>query len=165
MNIETLGSIGDFISGVGVIVTLIYLAMQIRQNTMATKADSYQAVVTSTAEWSREISLNEEMCDILNRGAVDYASLNGVERTRFNLAMSSYFRNMENLHQKFITGAVDASLWTGWANRTHAFINSPGTRAWWELNASAFSADFGAFIAAPAEHTELPEALAYSQET
>jgi hypothetical protein len=35
------------------------------QNTIATKADSYQAVVASVSEWSREISMNAEICEIL----------------------------------------------------------------------------------------------------
>jgi hypothetical protein len=159
MNLESLGNIGDFIGGIGVIVTLIYLALQIRQNTIATRADSYQAVVASASDWGREISLNAEICEILERGAQDYNALEGVERIRFNLAMSSYFRNMENLHLKFMTGAVDVSVWSGWANRTLAFMLPPGTQAWWTSNASAFSSDFRAFIAAPGEHPEIPEAF------
>ena len=163
MSIEFLGNIGDFIGGIGVIVTLIYLALQIRQNTVATRADSYQAVVSSASDWSRELSLNAEICEILQRGAEDYNALDVVERLRFNLAMSSYFRNMENLHLKFRAGAVDASVWSGWASRTRAFMLPPGTQAWWALNATAYSSDFRAFIAAPGEHPELPESFAALQ--
>jgi len=164
MSIESLGNIGDFIGGIGVIVTLVYLALQIRRNTVATRADSYQAVVASACDWSRELSLNAEICEILQRGAEDYNTLERVERLRFNLAMSSYFRNMENLHLKFTTGAVDVSVWSGWASRTHAFMLPPGTQAWWALNASAFSSDFRAFIAAPGEHPEVPESFGALQQ-
>lgn len=159
MNIESLGNIGDFVGGIGVIVTLVYLAIQIRQNTIATKADSYQAVVASASEWSREISLNAEICEILDRGARDYEALSEVERVRFNLAMSSFFRNMENLHLKFLSGAVADQVWIGWANRVFAFLCAPGTRTWWELNASAFSPEFRCFIAEAPQSTEVPEAF------
>jgi hypothetical protein len=159
MDIEALGNIGDFIGGIGVIVTLAYLALQIRQNTIATRADSYQAVVASASEWSREISLNLDVCEILDRGAQDYGALEGIEKLRFNLAMSSYFRNMENLHLKFITGAVDSSVWSGWANRTLSFLKAPGTQEWWALNAHAFSLEFQQFIASPGEHTALSESF------
>ena len=161
MDIGALGNIGDFLGGIGVIVTLVYLAAQIRQNTIATKADSYQAVVASASEWSREICLNAEICDIMDRGAASYEGLNQVEKIRFNLAMSGYFRNMENLHLKFISGAVDGSVWSGWANRTLAFLAAPGTRNWWELNKSAFSAGFRRFIAQPPQDIELPEAFQF----
>ena len=33
MTLQDLGSIGDFIGGIAVIITLLYLANQIRQNT------------------------------------------------------------------------------------------------------------------------------------
>ncbi len=33
MTIQDLGAIGDLVGGVAVLVTLVYLAMQIRQNT------------------------------------------------------------------------------------------------------------------------------------
>lgn len=159
MNFESLGNIGDFVGGIGVIVTLAYLALQIRQNTAATKADSYQSVIALASEWSRDLSLDAEICDVLDRGARDLGSLDHIERIRFTLAMSSHFRNMENLHHKFLSGNVDASVWNGWANRTLAFMDAPGTRAWWELNASAFSADFRGFILSAPERAEVPEAF------
>ena len=75
--------------------------------------------------------------------------------------VSGYFRNMENLHLKFLSGAVDGSVWSGWANRTLAFLAAPGTRSWWELNESAFSAEFRRFIAQPPQDIELPEAFQF----
>ena len=87
MNFESLGNIGDFVGGIGVIVTLAYLALQIRQNTAATKADSYQSVIALASEWSRDLSLDAEICDVLDRGARDLGSLDHIERIRFTLAM------------------------------------------------------------------------------
>jgi hypothetical protein len=149
LSIDERGNIGDFIGGIGVIVTLIYLAFQIRQNTIATRTDSYQAAVTSASDWSREMSLNSEIADIILRGAQEYEALEPLERMRFNLAMSSFFRNIENLHAKFRSGAVDREVWSGWANRTHAMLTGPGTRRWWELNASGFSTEFQQFVSKP----------------
>ena len=48
--IESLGNIGDFVGGIGVIVTLVYLASQIRQNSRSVKAASAQAVLSALAQ-------------------------------------------------------------------------------------------------------------------
>ena len=40
--LEDLGNIGDFIGGIGVIVMLAYLAVQIRHNTRAARAATLQ---------------------------------------------------------------------------------------------------------------------------
>jgi hypothetical protein len=47
MNWEAVAAIGDLIGAVGVIVTLAYLAVQIRRNTLATYANSYQTYADS----------------------------------------------------------------------------------------------------------------------
>ena len=44
MSLEDLGNLGDFIGSIAVIVTLIYLAIQIRQNTATTKVQIRQAI-------------------------------------------------------------------------------------------------------------------------
>ncbi len=51
--IENLGNIGDFIGGIGVVVTLIYLAVQVRQNTRTVRLSSIQQVMGTS------VSINE----------------------------------------------------------------------------------------------------------
>ncbi len=47
MNWEALGAIGETVGALGVIGTLVYLAVQIRQNTKSLRASTYQAVLDS----------------------------------------------------------------------------------------------------------------------
>jgi hypothetical protein len=42
MSLEDLGNIGEFVAAVGVIASLIYLAVQIRQNTDSLRAATFQ---------------------------------------------------------------------------------------------------------------------------
>jgi hypothetical protein len=50
LSIQDLGAIGELIGAVAVVVTLIYLASQIRQNTLAVKASTMQSLATATSE-------------------------------------------------------------------------------------------------------------------
>ncbi len=50
MNIMGLGAIGELMGGVAVLVTLVYLAVQVRQNTNAIKVSSYRS---AKAEFNR----------------------------------------------------------------------------------------------------------------
>jgi hypothetical protein len=147
--LEMFGDLGDFLGGIGVLVSLVYLAIQVRQNTVAARADSYQAVVGDVSDWSRELSLNPEICRILIAGSADFDGLEPIERLQFSLAMSAFFRNMENVHSKFLAGVIDESVWEGWANRTRAFLAAPGMRSYWEQNALAFSPAFRRFFNEP----------------
>ena len=53
--LDAFGNIGDFVGGIGVIITLLYLAAQIRQNTKSSRTQSYQAAVAAISEWTREV--------------------------------------------------------------------------------------------------------------
>ena len=45
--LNELGNIGDFVGGVAVVATLVYLAFQIRQNTATTRVQTIQHLLTS----------------------------------------------------------------------------------------------------------------------
>ena len=47
MNWEAIGAVGEVLGAVGVIATLGYLAVQIRQNTRTVKSSAYQSAVLS----------------------------------------------------------------------------------------------------------------------
>jgi len=45
MNLESLANFGEFIGGIGVILSLIYVAFQIRQNTVSRRTETYARTV------------------------------------------------------------------------------------------------------------------------
>ena len=49
MTLQDLGDLGDLIGGIAVVITLIYLAVQIRQNTALITAQTVQASVDATS--------------------------------------------------------------------------------------------------------------------
>ena len=58
MNWDAIGAIGDFVGGVGVIVTLVYLAVQIRTNTSVLRSQAQREMssnITSRFFESKEI--------------------------------------------------------------------------------------------------------------
>ena len=59
MSIQELGSIGEFIAAIATVVTLLYLAIQIRQNTRAVRGSTIHAMTDSMQaelHWSHEIA-------------------------------------------------------------------------------------------------------------
>ena len=64
MNIEQLGSIGEFVAAIATVATLIYLAFQLRQNTRALKATAFQSVVSEMGKNVEPLMNNGEMAEI-----------------------------------------------------------------------------------------------------
>jgi hypothetical protein len=156
MNWEALGAIGEIVGAVAVVLSLIFLATQIRQNTRSSRTASYQAAVTSISDLTREIGADPELSRIIATGGADLSALAPIERLQFNYFALSVIRNFENIHYQYINGAIDEDTWSGWAARIKSSFASPGAQAWWRGQAPAFSKAFQDFIACDMD-LELPE--------
>lgn len=140
--LDALGNIGDLLGGLGVFATLIYLAIQIRQNTQSSRSAAYQSAVVATSTWTQDVGTDSESTRIMQAGLYDPQRLDALEQAQFSLIMAAFFRNLENIHFQFVSGAIDESLWSGWAHRISSLVSTPGVREWWEGAKNAFSADF-----------------------
>ena len=144
--LDALGNLGDFVGGIAVVITLIYLAVQIRLNTRSTRTQSWQAAVASVSDWSREVGMDPESVRIIQLGSADFDALSEIESAQFNLLMNSFLRNCENIHYQFTNGAIDESTWSGWAQRTMSVLEPPGAQAWWRITCDAYSPEFQEFV-------------------
>ena len=61
--------------GVGVILSAIYVSIQIRNNTRAVRASAFQQVVNSFAGMSFDIAKDKNLTDLYLRAGRDFASL------------------------------------------------------------------------------------------
>ena len=144
--LDALGNIGDFIGGIAVVITLLYLAYQLRQNTKSTQSASYQAIVSSMSELSRELAFDDGRSDLLTKGLQCPDGLSASERVRFSLLMTSYFRGLENIHFQYESKAIPDDVWQGWAYRIASSMQTPGCREWWQREQQLYSGRFRKFI-------------------
>ena len=74
MSLETLGNMGDFFGGIAVLVTLLYLAVQIRSNTKATQSENRAGVAREYREVMQAES-DPEIARIIGEGLRDYPDM------------------------------------------------------------------------------------------
>jgi hypothetical protein len=56
MTLQNLAYLGEFVGGVAVIITLLYLALQIRQNSKIVRAAAYQSLNEASARVLRTMA-------------------------------------------------------------------------------------------------------------
>ena len=83
MTLDDLGNLGDLVGGIGVIATLIYLALQIRQNTTALRTSFYGQAAEPVWNLGALLTENKAMARIFRVGAQDPAQLDEDEETQF----------------------------------------------------------------------------------
>ncbi len=146
MTLQDLGSIGEFFGGLAVLVFLVYLALQIRQNTTSVRAAASASVAESLSRITEIMSLEPELGRIWTQGLADYDSLDGDARIRFNNLLLTYMRRLENAFYQQARGFLDPDHWQTTERRIADIMSRPGAARWWSESKSRFSDRFVDFV-------------------
>ena len=139
MTIQDLGSLGEFIAAMATVATLVYLAIQIRQNTRSVRASSFQTSARDTFEIIDQVALDPELNRIYFAGTRDYRSLGPEDRRRFGTYMSSLLGRWENLEFQCEQGVVDRASFSFFHANMRVTFAQPGTWQWWDKARHLFS--------------------------
>ena len=153
MSLEDLGNIGEFVAAVAVVVSLIYLAVQVRQNTQqikqsihSVKASTYQASLSSAAGFIVNIAQDPDLADIYRRG-LKGESLNETEWIRFRFVMSNLFGHYEHLYYQHRSGLAEPEYWESRAANMEWYFAQPGWRSYWDEAGRLFGQGFRDYVA------------------
>ncbi|MDX1626099.1 MAG: hypothetical protein R3323_06265 [Wenzhouxiangellaceae bacterium] len=127
----------------GVVVSLLFVGWEIRQNTQVARAAAVQATIEQIIEWQTDVALNDDwirIIDFLNTGG-SYAELAPVDQQRYGWVVSATVRIMENRFRQMQLGVIsseDLGVGGGTANpnwfRSDHFISYwtevDRTRSW-----------------------------------
>src|SRR5262245_47740870 len=91
VNLDTLAKLGEFVSGVVVMISLVYLAYQVRQNTRSLRTENYARVLERMSTVQSRLSIDPELNRIVIYGAQDPSKLSRMERIRFTWALYEMF--------------------------------------------------------------------------
>ena len=146
MNLDDLGNIGEFVGALGVIASLVYLALQIRQNTRSTRTAMYQATTRDMFEAADLMARDADLNSIWFEGIRDFDSLSREKKRRFASYMFSLLRRYDNAHHQTNAGMIDGDWWAGISETLEYTISNPGVQSWWKEGRALFRPDFREFI-------------------
>ena len=143
---QTLGQLGDFIGGIGVVLTLLYLAYEIHQNSKQSKVAASQSVMQSLSDYYRSAAETEQFANVVSKGIDDLGTLTKGEATQFFMWGFSFFRLVELAHLHYRLGNIPESFWNGQAAHLEGLMSYAGVRKIWEIRKHVFSEEFQKFV-------------------
>ena len=141
MTIAELGSLGEFIASFGVLITLIYLAIQMRQNTKAVRLNTARAVTEELQNTFGLLASDENLSEVFMEAAQN-EELSGINRLRFYTLMSNLVRVYENAYLQNREQAAAADHWGGLTRMMIDVTAMPAFPFFWEDRKHWFSDDF-----------------------
>jgi hypothetical protein len=145
MDLATLANLGEFVGGLVVMVSLVYLAHQVRQNTLSLRTENYARILDRMSTIQSRIAADGELNRIVTLGSQNPGGLTRTERVRFTWAMYELIGAAEFMYHQAQEGALPADVWERWKATIVWWLSFPGIRTWWEAKPSPFSTSFERF--------------------
>jgi hypothetical protein len=133
-------------SGLAVVVTLVYLAIQIRHNTRAVRSGMHQDMVESTLRIAESLSDNENIARIVLKADEDYVNLTKEEFIRFEAYADRVFGNFESVFYSYRNSMIEQDLWESWESSFLRDISRTALRRFWHDERPLHLRDFMDFI-------------------
>ena len=153
MEWDALGAIAELVSGIGVIVTLVFVALQIRHNSQAVQNETLAALNATMTSNIMVFAQSSELSKILRSGLANVDSLSQVDKFRFQLGISTTLRNYETAYTSWRKGMLEEQAWRGMEATMMQFFESEGVRNYWADNSYTYSAAFRAHLQSHCEAT------------
>lgn len=134
MNWDAVGAVGEIVGAVAVVLTLIYLALQVRQSANATQAFSIQTASSLDQEFLLALGTSKETAVLWASYLSAPEKLSDEERLQGAYLMASFIRRLENVYIQHRLGALSKE---GWQSRQRMF------------NGIANSAGYAAYLSSP----------------
>jgi hypothetical protein len=143
MTISELGSLGEIIGAAATVATLLYLALQIRSNTLATKRQALDDTIDRIARWYSRLTDSPELLRTWIDGHQSFSCLSVEDQLRFDSLAFEIFAACEASLEAAKFGAVKPETAEAVQSMIGQLSRSDGIREWWvRLGSIKFAKDF-----------------------
>ena len=156
MPLDQIANIAEISAAALIIVSLIYVGIQIRQNTRAVRGSTLQM---NTDFWGALfLRLAEpEVARGYAEGMAGQPDIRAAQYTQFFFICRAMFLGFENQYYQFRQGILDREIYLAYERSMQTqLLLFPGFRVWWQQSHAVFSPAFVARVNSMIERT--PEA-------
>lgn len=149
MNWDAVGAIAELLGAIGVIISLAYLATQIRhsaaqtaEHSRALRIAAIDSVAASFSRFRDPLIRDPELAELWTRGTQSYEDLNDIERVRLGRLLQELFFAHQNTYSRYVEGASTEASWLDHRQAIAANLRQPGIQTWWAETRSIYADDF-----------------------
>ena len=146
LDLETLANLGELVSAIAVVVSLVYLAYQVRQSTHSLRTENYSRALERVSALQARLGSDAAFAAVVTRGAIDPSRLTAEERVQFTWTFYEMFGALEFMFHQSESGALPREVWERWSDTLAWWISLPGVQAWWLARPAPFSASFTSHV-------------------
>jgi hypothetical protein len=124
MNWDAIGAIAELIGAGAVVLTLLYLSIQLRQNTEAVRHSAERIILEDAITWMYKLAENPELTGIYLKG-IRGEELDSNDKLRFRMLIGALFNHWNHAYGAGAFDIVDNSSIAG-------VLSQPGGADYWK---------------------------------
>ena len=145
MNWEAIGAIGEFGGAFAVVVSLVYLASQIRAQNREARGASVHEISGAFRDAISSLQ-GPEQAEVFSTAVKSFDALTDIQRLQFFSIIQKILRVWEEAFYQYTEGRLDERIWHAIRIQCSDLIAIDAARTVWELRKHAYSADFRSFV-------------------
>jgi hypothetical protein len=146
VDFQSLANLGEIIGGIAVVVSLIYLSVQIRQNTKSQQTENYARSLDRLSAQQAQFARDGEIAMMFSTGVRDTSLLTPKERVQFTWILYEIFDSFEFMFHAAQSNDMPAEVWAKWSSTIAYWLMQPGVLAWWHARPTPYTKSFSDYV-------------------
>lgn len=134
------------LGAVAIVVSIVYLASLIRQNTQAVRLSAHQAATEAHSHYLGAVAQDENLARILRSAQSTTPNLTEDEHFRLDMLLFQVFNHFETDFYLRREGVLSAPLAERYEKVLRSWLEQPGVQEWWRRRQALLSADFVTWV-------------------
>ena len=131
MNWNAIIAICEIIGAIAIVVTLIFLTVQIRQNTLALKSSTWQSMQDSEHQFDQFLGSDPHLCEIHERGSTHGLDCfdKPADRFQYFIILKGLIDLFQTQYYQYENGMIDEEWLNTWTSQyRNDLVKWPGHR-------------------------------------
>jgi hypothetical protein len=146
MNWNAIGAAGEVFGAIAVVVSVVYLAIQVRKQTEEARLAATRELAAQFQSMLEPIAHDSGFSAIYKKGVMDYLNLSDNERLQMAYHFAIMFRIFEQQYLHTTRRNVDPIYFESVNLVLFDVLTLPGVQQWWELSNSQFCRPFHSYV-------------------
>ena len=136
----------ELISAGAILVGLIFVGFELRQNTVVAQSETMQGLLELSNQGLYEIATNPEFAEVVVKAHKNVDDLTDGEYLRYSSHIWANLNIWEHLFYSYRNGTMDETLWDSWDKSMYDLICEQASKRVWDELKPAFGIEFGAHL-------------------
>ncbi len=146
MSWESIGALSQLLAAIGLIPSIVYLAIQVREQNNAHHRASLDMLTTQWGDLIQTVNESDDFGRIYLDGLASFDAMEPVRRIRFGAYLLRVFRYWEAMYFHFEDGTLHPSAWKALQAQIADITAYAGVQQWWRTRRHWYTDEFRGVI-------------------